>query len=134
MLNNFFRINMPYVIKGNNKEGWLTLNREYKPLGFNNATQQVNYSDYPIRSKFKFTRQLIEKLKSLGAKTQIVKFSNDINIFLYNDGTNPSDSKDSLLSKNYFDMIELLMRLKNNMNDFELKESIKSEEGKALNF
>lgn len=35
MLNDFFRINLPYGIAQNNKGEWMAFNREYRPIGFN---------------------------------------------------------------------------------------------------
>lgn len=37
-LTDFFRINLPYGIKCNDKNEWATFNREYMPLGSNNKS------------------------------------------------------------------------------------------------
>lgn len=43
---------MPYCLDGNSKEGFMLLNRDYKPIGFNTRAW-VNYEGCPIRLKFR---------------------------------------------------------------------------------
>jgi len=45
-LGDFFRINMPYGMRRNDKGEWFVFNREYKPLGWN-TKEFINEEDYP---------------------------------------------------------------------------------------
>jgi len=53
MLDNFFKVNMPYGMMRNADGAWFTFNREYMPLGWNKADQKsresapVVYVKYP---------------------------------------------------------------------------------------
>lgn len=57
MLNNFFRINMPYGITRNEKGEWSAFNREYMPLGYNDSRLKGNiikeFGELPIWTKYK---------------------------------------------------------------------------------
>jgi len=53
---------MPYCLDGDSKRGFMLLNRDYKPVGFNTRAW-VNYEGYPIRLKFRgLTPSVAEKL------------------------------------------------------------------------
>lgn len=110
MLSDFFRINMPYGIKKNDKGEWMAFNREYKPLGFN-TTELVKEQDYPIHVKY---RGLSDALLLKLAHTDGHSVTHDIygsieRIFLYNDRTNPMN--DPLFWPDYIDKIKLLSTL-----------------------
>jgi hypothetical protein len=89
MLNNIFRINMPYGIKGNNNKGWYFFNREYLPLG----CIETNKTD-PIFIKYDINDSDFDTLFNLNCGRQ-KRFENEeeyIFIFFYNDSTNPVNS------------------------------------------
>ena len=119
MLNNFFRINLPYGLAKNEQGEWVAFNREYMPLGYNNTQFKSkpieNYGDFPIYTRFKgltdsFISKLVEDEKGGIQKDEngnIVKF------FLYDDGTNPTNSSDSNKQNwsRYFDRLKCLAKL-----------------------
>jgi hypothetical protein len=107
MLSDFFRINLPYGIRGNNKTGWFVFNREYKPIGFND-TKWVKYEDYPIFTKYNLTKKVMEKLSEKGGNIQ--KSGEIYSIFLYNDRTNPASNNGCW--ETYFEKIKILSKLK----------------------
>jgi hypothetical protein len=49
MLNNFFRINLPYGIKRGPHNSWAAFNREYMPLGWNDTVHQKAKFEYPYQ-------------------------------------------------------------------------------------
>lgn len=102
-LQDFRAICLPYCLIRQSNGGYIVLNREYKPLGFN-STNRVDYNDYPITTAF----------KSLTKKTAVeLSWSNSENldeIFLYNDATNPLKSKKNMDA--YLKKIERLAKLK----------------------
>lgn len=53
MINDFFRINLPYGIKKNENNEWTAFNREYLPLGFNDIhyKQKLDF-EVPIYTKY----------------------------------------------------------------------------------
>lgn len=113
-LDNFFKINLPYVIKGNNIIGWIALNREYKPLGFV-IEERVDYCKYPIRIMFRISEKTIKKICSYYEHNgEIFKEDNQISIYLYDDGSIPTggyrNQKNAF--KNYFQKLEILSKLK----------------------
>lgn len=99
----YFRLCMPYCIKQAPSGGYFVLNREYKPIGFNNAfTQHVEYEDYPLVHNFKITPELATKIS-------IYKKPDLDSIFLYKDGFNPDLPKDL---ERYFYRLSFLCSLK----------------------
>jgi hypothetical protein len=58
MLDTFFKINLPYGIKRNDKDEWMAFNREYLPIGFNSGKESDN-DKYNIHTCY---RGLTEKL------------------------------------------------------------------------
>lgn len=108
-LTDFFRINLPYGMRKNEKGEWFAFNREYKPLGFN-TIDRVKYEDYPVYVKY---RGLTEaKIKKLAAPESIFRDDRgDVYLFcLYNDATNPVDSPKYWNA--YFEKIKQLAKLK----------------------
>lgn len=102
-LQDFRAIYLPYCLLKQPNGGYVVLNREYKPIGFN-TTNRVNYEDYPIMTKFK------SLTKKVAAKLSWSKSENVDEIFLYNDGTNPLNSKKNMDA--YLKKIERLAKLK----------------------
>lgn len=119
MLNDFFRINMPYGVAKNENNEWVAFNREYLPLGFNDTNLKKrpgeDYQGYPIYTKYKgLTEKLLIKL-AWGEKGIIRNEKGEIKtIFFYNDGTNPQNqSKDKVyLWEAYFEKIKTISKLK----------------------
>lgn len=116
MLNDFFRINLPYGIERNNDGAWVAFNREYMPLGFNNTRLKGEvFENTSIHTKYKkVTDKLLTGLAwdsehgiQRNEKGEITK------IFLYNDGSNPrNQSKDKKeLWDSYFDKLKQLSSL-----------------------
>ncbi len=100
---------------------WMAFNREYMPLGYNDMNFKEipgeSYQDLPIYTQYKgiTERQVLAIVDTTdeGAiqrndKGEIVRF------FLYNDGTNPVNSKPfkPLLWDDYFEKLVKLSRLK----------------------
>lgn len=120
MLNDFFRINLPYGIAQNNKGEWMAFNREYRPIGFNELSLKgipgYDYQDIGLYTKYKKSKKkTLEKLAILCPTV----YRNDIGeiekIFLYNDGTNPINTtskklRDELWNE-YFEKIKILSEL-----------------------
>lgn len=112
MLNNFFRINMPYGISKNEKGEWITFNREYMPLGYNSTSDRkglTEYADQPVFSKFK---GLNEKflLKVIDNPVAIHRDENGeiFQVFFYDDSTNPSNRGNGKYWDRYFDILKEL--------------------------
>lgn len=118
MLNDFFRINLPYGIARNENGGWMVFNREYMPLGYNNVEHKGNpglsFLDIPIYTRYKrLTEKLLIELAygehgvMRNEKNEIVK------VFLYNDGTNPQNQSTDkkILWDNYFEKLKKLSKL-----------------------
>jgi|SRR5690554_1114119 len=118
MLNDFFRINLPYGIAKNDRGEWMAFNREYMPLGFNNRANSgnpgTNFLEMPIYTKYK---RLTEKfLLEIADNENSVKRNGDneiIKVFLYNDGSNPrNQSADkTILWDRYFGKLKKLSKL-----------------------
>ena len=110
MLNNFFRIALPYGIRGNNTKGWFAFNREYKPIGFNDEYTRFIYEDYPIYTKYKLTNK---KIRDLSANPDsLIEEGDELLIILYNDSTNPTNSKKVKDWNEYFKRLKILSTLK----------------------
>ena len=113
-LDNFFKINLPYGVRGSKKKGWFAFNREYKPLGFNKCSlgDQVKYDDYPIFTKYKrMNSSIIKKISEM--EGSIVQESEDETVlFLYDDGNNPSNTGKERDWKLYFKKLKMLATLK----------------------
>ena len=121
MLNNFFRINLPYGIAKNENEEWMAFNREYMPLGFNNQEYKEHvgssYTDKPIYTKFiGLTEKLLLEVAFHPEKGVIRDEKGKIKtIFLYNDGSNPTNmvkSEEENAWNSYFNRLRKLSKLK----------------------
>ncbi len=110
-LGDFFRINMPYGMKKNDKNEWFVFNREYKPLGWN-TVEHVPEENYPVFTKYKaLTEDKILKLSWSDTDGVLRNEKEEIYMFwLYNDATNPKDNPK--LWNDYFEKIKILAQLK----------------------
>lgn len=118
MLNDFFRINLPYGIAKNENGEWMAFNREYLPIGYNNRELKgdpgKSYLNLPVYTKYKKISQKL--LLELADSEHAIQYNNagDITkVFFYNDGTNPmnqSKEKKQLWDK-YFDKLKKLSKL-----------------------
>lgn len=121
MLDNFFRINLPYGMAKNENNEWVAFNREGMPLGYNDTrfrNQPIeSYGDFPIYTDFKgltdtFILELIdnedERAIQKDSSGAIVKFH------LYKDGSNPTNlyEKNETNWDNYFEKLKKLSKLK----------------------
>lgn len=118
MLNNFFRINLPYGIVRNDANEWMAFNREYMPLGYNDIVHKGtidSFENLPIHTQYK---RLTDKFLTDIAHGESGIHRNDngdiYRVFLYNDSTNPVnhsiDKKE--LWEDYFKRIKKLSKLK----------------------
>ena len=110
-LGDFFRINMPYGMRKNEKNEWFVFNREYKPLGFN-TNEHIEYENYPVFVKYKgLTETKLQKLAC--SKENSIQRDENGNIYMiwfYSDATNPKDNPRHW--NDYFDRIKILSILK----------------------
>ena len=118
MLQDFFRINLPYGIARNVNGEWMAFNREYMPLGYNDilfkGTPGYSFLDMPIYTKYRnVTKKLLLELAC--NKTSIDQYEQNeiIVIYLYDDSTNPLNhaSNKKELWDIYFEKLKKLARL-----------------------
>jgi hypothetical protein len=118
MLNDFFRINLPYGIAKNKDKQWIAFNREYLPLGFNNQSLKGNpensYLTLPVYTKYKnITEKMLLEIAEDESKIERNEKNEIVKIFLYNDKTNPvnhtRDKKE--LWEKYFNKLKRLSKL-----------------------
>jgi len=114
-LTNFFRVNLPYGIQRNSNDEWSAFNREYQPIGVND----VSFSSYdhalPIRTKYKgITEKFLKDLVDDDSMIQRDSEGEVTRVFLYNDGTNPTNQEidKKHLWESYFDKLKKLSKLK----------------------
>ena len=90
-------------------------NREYKPLGINDIhLNSDKYDHLPLKTRYnRIGRIQLEKLQNLGANLQEYE-DKTICIFLYNDGTNPTnrEGKNKDLWDSYFNKLQYLGNFK----------------------
>ena len=113
MLNDFFRINLPYGLRKTDKGEWMAFNREYQPLGFNTLCN--DYRNYPIATKYKkVSETLLEEVawSEYGIKRN--EKNEIIEVYLYNDEINPMNQSGSNKKawESYFDKLKKLSKLK----------------------
>lgn len=118
MLNNFFRINLPYGIAKNENDEWMAFNREYMPLGYNDCDHKshvAGYTDIPVYTKYeRLTDKFLIELAGGSGGVQRNEKGEINRVFFYDDGTNPvNQSKDKKeLWENYFEKLKKLSKLK----------------------
>ncbi len=116
MLNDFFRINLPYGIARKEDGTWMAFNREYMPLGYNNEMYKnipnVLYTDLPIYTKYKIRKGQLDFLEN--ESTQYNEKGEAVKYFLYDDGTNPMNqsTEKKALWDDYFEKLKKLSKLK----------------------
>lgn len=118
MLNDFFRINLPYGIAKDKEGNWMAFNREYLPIGFNNEDYKLHpgssYKEFPVYTKYKgVTESLLKRVAHSEDGIRRNLEGKIITVFLYNDGSNPmnrNDEKDYYFEM-YFKRIKLLSKL-----------------------
>ena len=108
MLNNFFRINMPYGIRRGPEGSWSAFNRDKMPLGWNHYLHGNEpsslYTEYPIYVKYRFRPEAFVKKYDLYFKRD--EENNISIIFFYNDGNIPCNNSSKLYWDRYFDIIK----------------------------
>lgn len=120
MLNNFFRINLPYGIAKNDNGEWMAFNREYMPLGFNDYNFKehpgFSYGDKPIYTKY---QRLTEKLLLEVAHHPTKGISRNeageiVKVFFYDDRSNPVNQKtdSAAIWNEYFAKLKRLSKVK----------------------
>ncbi len=118
MLDNFFRINMPYGIAKNGKGEWMAFNREYLPLGYHDqelkGSPGISYLELPVYTNYKrVTEKLLLELAGNENALQRDENGDITKVFLYNDGTNPVNQtahKKNLWDQ-YFKKLQRLSKL-----------------------
>lgn len=116
-LTDFFRINLPYGIKRNDKDEWFAFNREYVPLGWNNTTNHESiykenaYGQMPVYTKYKgLTEKKILQIIKDPTAIHREEDGSISRVFFYNDGTNPQNNP-----KHWNDYFEIIKKF----SDFE---------------
>ncbi len=101
-LKDFRSVHLPYCLLQQPDGRHVVLNREYKPIGFK-TKEFLNYEDFPVLVKFKgLTKKVAAKLSWEG--------SEDVaRIFLYDDGSIPTDSVANMSA--YLSKLSLLAKL-----------------------
>ena len=82
------RIFLPYCIQRLSDGRYIVLNQKYKPLGVR-GTDHVVYEEHPAAAKMKITASKARKISHSGSDDLIA-------IYLYDDATNPSMSKQNM--------------------------------------
>jgi hypothetical protein len=93
----------PYCLQKQADGSYLILNRDYKPVGFNTKEHLV-YENYPVAVQF------ARLLPATAAKLSVHGKPDLDAIYLYNDGTVPTDSQANMAA--YLARLELLAKLK----------------------
>ncbi|MDO8999788.1 MAG: hypothetical protein Q7W45_08485 [Bacteroidota bacterium] len=102
-LYDFRSIYLPYCLQKQKDGGYLVLNRNYKPVGFN-TQEHIKYEDFPVATKFPGINKKTATLLSINASDDVKE------IFLYDDATNPIRNKKNMDS--YLEKVERLAKLK----------------------
>lgn len=93
----------PYCLQKQPDGSYLILNRNYKPVGFN-TRDHLKYEDYPVAVRF------ARLLGPTAAKLSVHGHADLDNIYLYDDGTIPTDSPANMAA--YLKRLETLAGLK----------------------
>ncbi|MEJ7644754.1 MAG: hypothetical protein WKF87_09165 [Chryseolinea sp.] len=121
MLDNFFRINLPYGLEKIEENRWIVFNRNYAPIGWNSdRTADSIYSskyqqELPIRTEYAgLDEELL--LKIAHHPNNGIKRNDQgqiFMVFMYNDSGNAvSDCYNDKKLSDYFEKIKLLGSLK----------------------
>lgn len=101
-LHDFRSVYFPYCLDKQPDGRYLVLNREYKPLGFNDG-QHVDYAAFPIAARLRISASTARKV-SHNSNPDTDR------IFLYDDGCHPARSPKHLDS--YLKRLSYLSNLK----------------------
>lgn len=93
---------MPYCLKRLADGRYITLNRDYKPLG-QQTREFVTYETHPTAAKMKITKATARKISWSGAEDLDV-------IHLYNDGCVPTRSAVAMTA--YLEKLAVLAKVK----------------------
>ena len=93
----------PYCLQRQEDGSYVMLNRNYKPIGFMSESW-VNYEEYPVGVKLK------GMTARLAAELDVQNRDSLDCIFLYNDGTTPTSSKENMQA--YLGRLAKLMALR----------------------
>ena len=107
-LTDFFRINLPYGIKKNDKGEWAAFNREYKPLGWNNVMKNAP-KELEIYTPYNLDEKTLLKIASLSEHVEKNEFGEIIQLFFYTGNSNPTSNPE--FWNQYFEKIKLLSKL-----------------------
>ncbi len=90
-LGDFFRINMPYGIKKNERGEWAAFNREYLPLGYIDQSKSHKFDELAVFVKYKnLTDNMLLKLADADTDSIYKNLEGDIiRVYFYSDATNP---------------------------------------------
>lgn len=120
MLNNLFRINLPYGITRNEKNQWAFFNREYERLGCSHIKPVGEEKNLEYLEYKGLTNNLLEKI--VDENSGAIQYDENGKVeraFFYNDATNPTmkahtkKEKKELFAK-YFEKLEKLAELTRN--------------------
>ncbi|MCM4153579.1 hypothetical protein DHD05_18455 [Arenibacter sp. N53] len=113
-LSNFFKINLPYGIKRNDKGHWTAFNREYKPLGENDLFKHIPEEDFIYTNYGTLSDKLLMELAD--GPTSVHMDDNNVitKVFFYDDATNPSNhlEYEATLWDKYFEKLRILSNQK----------------------
>ena len=102
------RVSFPYLLS-KTEDGWVLVNRLYKPIGFDTSNHEI-YENYPIAIKTQhLTFEKACELSWRDDKKIIKDYFDNGSIYLYNDGTFPTRSKQHM--ENYLKKLEAIMLL-----------------------
>lgn len=107
-LNNFFKINFPYGIMKNVYGQWAAFNREYKPLGHNDALIDIPEVDFIFTDYGKLSDEFLMSLADGPDSIKMDKDNNIVKVFFYNDSNNPSNFKETDFWDKYFEKMKFL--------------------------
>jgi hypothetical protein len=99
----FRAVYLPYCIEKCPDNTWVVLNRQYKPVGFN-TDDFISYEQYPVSAKLKGIGPAVANKLSYTGIGNV-----EGRIYLYNDGCNPTSSKNDMDA--YLKKLEILSKL-----------------------
>jgi hypothetical protein len=99
-MNTFFRINLPFGIRRNQKNEWAAFNREYLPIGYHNCKSmnvldEITLATLPIFSKYVgLTEQF---LTELAGSERVLRddLGNIKTVYLYGEMNSPLETKEN---------------------------------------
>ncbi len=114
-LRNFFSINMPYGLFKNKKGEWMSFNREYLPLGYDDCSLKGDldyvFDNLPIHIKYKrITDDFLINYISFNGEKGVKKDDKGeiIKVYLYNQSSNPVTDPSNQNWEKYFNKLKRL--------------------------